>query len=153
MDLGSEQYFIYAWRYRGETEACKLGVSTLRTFYARIKAARTVTYQEIELLGIEVFDTEAEARAVYKERLAVFERLADRRAWVVFDAAVQEWLDTVCVSDPPPLGVFKDAFQKDPVRRVSISGDIESGIQSPPTSLSRGGRRSSGRDFQDRNVR
>ena len=54
MDLGFEQYFIYAWRYENDT-ACKLGVSTLRTFYARVKAARTVTYQEIELLGIEVF--------------------------------------------------------------------------------------------------
>ncbi len=117
MDLGSEQYFIYAWRYRGDTEACKLGVSTLRTFYARIKAARTVTYQEIELLGIEVFDTEAEARTVYRERLAVFERIADRRAWVVFDAAVREWLDTMCVSNPPTLDAFKDAFQNDPVRR------------------------------------
>ena len=117
MNLGSEQYFIYAWRYRGDTEACKLGVSMLRTFYARIKAARTVTYQEIELLGIEVFDTEAEARAIYKERLEAFERIADRRAWVVFDAAVREWLDTVCVSDPPTLDAFKDVFQKDPVRR------------------------------------
>ena len=117
MDLGSEQYFIYAWRYKGDTEACKLGVSTLRTFYARIKAARTVTYQEIELLGIEVFDTEAEARTVYQERLAVFERVADRRAWVVFDAAVRQWLDTVCVSDAPTLDTFKDAFQNDPVRR------------------------------------
>ena len=122
MNLGSEQYFIYAWRYGGDTEACKLGVSTLRTFYARIKAARTVTYQEIELLGIEVFGTEDEARAIYKERLEAFERVADRRAWVVFDAAVQEWLDTVCVSDPPPLGVFKDAFQNDPVRREKERG-------------------------------
>ena len=153
MDLGSEQYFIYAWRYRGETEACKLGVSTLRTFYARIKAARTVTYQEIELLGIEVFDTEDEARAIYKERLEAFERVADRRAWVVFDAAVREWLENEGMVNPPTLDAFKDAFQKDPVRRVSISGDIESGIQSPPTNPSRSGRRSSGRDFQDRNVR
>ena len=122
MDLGSEQYFIYAWRYRGGTEACKLGVSTLRTFYARIKAARTVTYQEIELLGIEVFDTEDEARAIYKERLEAFERVADRRAWVVFDAAVREWLENECVSDPPTLDAFKDAFQNDPVRREKERG-------------------------------
>ena len=68
MDLGPEQYFVYAWRYTDDT-ACKLGVSTLRTFYARIKAAKTVTYQDIELLGIEVFDTETEARTACKERL------------------------------------------------------------------------------------
>ena len=74
MDLAPEQYFVYAWRYDGDT-ACKLGVSTLRSFYARIKAARTVTYQDIELLGIEVFGTEAEARTAYKERLKTFARL------------------------------------------------------------------------------
>ena len=116
MDLGSEQYFIYAWRYEDDT-ACKLGVSTLRTFYARIKAARTVTYQEIELLGVEVFDTEAEARTAYKERLNSFERIADRRAWVVFDDAVREWTENECMSNPPTLNDFKDAFLSDPARR------------------------------------
>ena len=116
MDLGSEQYFIYAWRYEGDS-ACKLGVSTLRTFYARVKAARTVTYQEIELLGIEVFDTEAEARTVYKERLDTFTRIAGRRAWVHFDDAVREWIETECMSDPPTLDAFKDAFLSDPARR------------------------------------
>ena len=68
MDLAPEQYFVYAWRY-GDDAVCKLGVGTLRTFYARIKAAKTVTYQDIELLGIEVFGTEAEARTAYRERL------------------------------------------------------------------------------------
>ena len=81
MDLAPEQYFVYAWRYTDDT-VCKLGVSTLRSFYARIKAAKTVTYQDIELLGIEVFDTEAEARAAYQQRLKTFARVADRRAWV-----------------------------------------------------------------------
>ena len=81
MNLGPGQYFIYAWRYEGDT-ACKLGVSTLQSFYARIKAARTVTYQDIELLGIEVFGTEAEARTAYQQRLKTFARVADRRAWV-----------------------------------------------------------------------
>ena len=116
MNLGPGQYFIYAWRYEGDT-ACKLGVSTLQSFYARIKAARTVTYQDIELLGIEVFDTEAEARTGYKERLKTFERLADRRAWVHFDAAVRQWTETECMSKPPTLDAFKDAFQNDPARR------------------------------------
>ena len=82
MNLGPGQYFIYAWRYEGDT-ACKLGVSTLQSFYARIKAAKTVTYQDIELLGIEVFGTEAEARAAYQQRLKTFARVADRRAWVL----------------------------------------------------------------------
>ena len=84
MDLGPEQYFVYAWRYTDDA-VCKLGVSTLRSFYARIKAAKTVTYQDIELLGIEVFGTEAEARTVYQQRLKTFARVADRRAWVHFD--------------------------------------------------------------------
>ena len=92
MDLAPEQYFVYAWRYTDDT-VCKLGVSTLRSFYARIKAAKTVTYQDIELLGIEVFGTEAEARTVYRQRLKTFARVADRRAWVHFDAAVRQWTE------------------------------------------------------------
>ena len=116
MDLAPEQYFVYAWRYTDDT-VCKLGVSTLRTFYARIKAAKTVTYQDIELLGIEVFGTEAEARTAYQQRLKTFARVADRRAWVHFDAAVRQWTETECVSNPPTLDAFKDAFQNDPARR------------------------------------
>ena len=113
MDLGSEHYFVYAWRY-GDDAVCKLGVGTLCTFYARVKAAKTVTYQDIELLGIEVFGTEAEARTAYRQRLETFARVADRRAWVDFDDAVREWLATECMSDPPTLDAFKDAFQNDP---------------------------------------
>ena len=116
MDLAPEQYFVYAWRYTDDT-VCKLGVGTLRTFYARIKAAKTVTYQDIELLGIEVFGTEAEARTAYQQRLKTFARVADRRAWVHFDAVVRQWLATECMSNPPTLDAFKDAFQNDPVRR------------------------------------
>ena len=116
MDLAPEQYFVYAWRYTDDA-VCKLGVSTLRTFYARIKAAKTVTYQDIELLGIEVFGTEAEARTAYRQRLKTFARVADRRAWVDLDAAVRQWLATECVSNPPTLDAFKDAFQNDPARR------------------------------------
>ena len=116
MDLVPEQYFVYAWRYTDDT-VCKLGVSTLRSFYARIKAAKTVTYQDIELLGIEVFGTEAEARTAYQQRLKTFARVADRRAWVHFDAVVRQWTETECVSNPPTLDAFKDAFQNDPARR------------------------------------
>ena len=116
MDLAPEQYFVYAWRY-GDDAVCKLGVGTLRSFYARIKAAKTVTYQDIELLGIEVFGTEAEARTAYQQRLKTFARVADRRAWVHFDAVVRQWLSTECVSNPPTLDAFKDAFQNDPTRR------------------------------------
>ena len=116
MDLVPEQHFVYAWRYTDDT-VCKLGVSTLRAFYARIKAAKTVTYQDIELLGIEVFGTETEARTAYQQRLKTFARVADRRAWVHFDAAVRQWLATECMSNPPTLDAFKDAFQNDPARR------------------------------------
>ena len=116
MDLAPEQHFVYAWRYTDDT-VCKLGVGTLRSFYARIKAAKTVTYQDIELLGIEVFGTEAEARTAYQQRLKTFARVADRRAWVHFDAVVRQWLATECVSNPPTLDAFKDAFQNDPARR------------------------------------
>ena len=121
MDLVPEQHFVYAWRYMDDT-VCKLGVSTLRTFYARVKAAKTVTYQDIELLGIEVFGTEAEARTAYQQRLKRFARVADRRAWVHLDTAVRQWLATECMSNPPTLDAFKDAFQNDPVRREKERG-------------------------------
>ena len=111
MDLAPEQHFVYAWRYTDDT-VCKLGVSTLRSFYARIKAAKTVTYQDIELLGIEVFGTETEARTVYQQRLKTFARVADRRAWVHFDAVVRQWTETECVSNPPTLDAFKRCFSE-----------------------------------------
>ena len=68
LDLGPEQFFVYTWRYKNDT-VCKLGVSTFRTFYARITAARTVIYQDIELLGIEVLDSKTETQAIDKKRL------------------------------------------------------------------------------------
>ena len=111
MNVAPEQYFVYAWRYEDDT-ACKLGVSNFRTFYARIKAARTVTYQEIELLGIAVFDTEAEARAAYKQCLETFERLADRRAWVLFDDAVRQWLETEVRVQPSHPRCFQRCFSE-----------------------------------------
>ena len=116
MDLAPDQHFIYAWRYTDDT-ACKLGVSTPRIFYARIKAAKTVTWQKIELLGIEVFESQAAARAAYQQRLKTFPRVAERRAWVHLNAAVWAWLETECLSNPPSLDAFKTAYQNDPVRR------------------------------------
>ena len=101
----------------GTIRFVSLVLSTLRSFYARIKAAKTVTYQDIELLGIEVFNAETEARTAYRQRLKTFERLADRRAWVHFDAVVRQWTETECMSNPPTLDAFKDAFQNDPARR------------------------------------
>ena len=149
MDLAPEQYFVYAWRYTDDT-VCKLGVSTLRTFYARIKAAKTVTYQDIELLGIEVFGTEAEARTVYQRRLKTFARVADRRAWVHFDDAVRQWLETECVSTPPTLDAFKDAFQNDPVRREKEREYQRRSSQKRGTSASRSPRKSKQRTEKDR---
>ena len=127
MDLAPEQYFVYAWRYTDDT-VCKLGVSTLRTFYARIKAAKTVTYQDIELLGIEVFGTEAEARTAYRQRLKTLARVADRRAWVHFDAAVRQWLATECVSNPLPLMLSKMPFRMIPCA-VKRSASINAGLR------------------------
>ena len=117
MDLAPEQYFVYAWRYTEDT-VCKLGVSTLRSFYARIKAAKTVTYQDIELLGIEVFGTEAEARTVYQQRLKNVLRgsLIDVPGFISMLLS-GSGLATECVSNPPTLDAFKDAFQNDPARR------------------------------------
>ncbi len=116
MDLRPDQHFVYAWRYTDDT-ACKLGVSTARTFYARIKAAKTVTHQEIELLGIEIFSTEAAARTAYQQHLKTFQRVDGRRAWVHLTDAVYQWVKTACLSKPPTLDTFKELFQNDPVRR------------------------------------
>ncbi len=116
MDLSPHQHFVYAWRYTDDT-VCKLGVSTACTFYARIKAAKTVTHQEIELLGIETFSSEAAARTAYQHYLQTFPRLNGRRAWVHLTDAVSAWLSTDCLSNPPTLDTFKEMFQNDPVRR------------------------------------
>ena len=121
MDLAPDQHFVYAWRYKNDT-ACKLGVSTPRVFYARIKAAKTVTWRKIELLGIEVFESQAAARAAYQHRLNMFPRVAERRAWVHLNDAVWEWLKTECLSNPPSLEAFKVAFLEDPVRREKERG-------------------------------
>ena len=104
MDLAPEQYFVYAWRYTDDT-VCKLGVGTLRSFYARIKAAKTVTYQDIELLGIEVFGTETEARTAYQQRLKTFARVVDRRAWVHFDdcCPAVDWQPNACRTLRPSM--------------------------------------------------
>ena len=96
MDLAPEQHFVYAWRYTDDT-VCKLGVSTLRSFYARIKAAKTVTYQDIELLGIEVFGTEAEARTAYQQRLKTFARSRiDVRGCISMLLSGSGWQPSVC---------------------------------------------------------
>ncbi len=116
MDLRPDQHFVYAWRYTDDT-VCKLGVSTACTFYARIKAAKTVTHQEIELLGIETFSSEAAARSAYQHYLQTFPRLNGRRAWVHLTDAVSEWVKTECLPNPPTLDAFKEMFQNDPVRR------------------------------------
>lgn len=116
MDLSLDQYFVYAWRYTDDT-ACKLGYSTPRVFYARIKAAKTVTYQEIELLGIETFSTKAAARTAIRRHLETFPRVDGHRAWVHLTDAVYQWLKTECIPNPPSLEAFKTAYQNDPVRR------------------------------------
>ena len=116
MVLNPDQHFIYAWRYKGDT-ACKLGVSRTRIFHTRIRAAKSVTWQEIELLGIELFDSQTAAQASYKERLKTFQRVANRRAWVLLNDAVRSWLKDECMPNPPSLDAFRDVFQNDPQHR------------------------------------
>ena len=58
-----------------------------------------------------------------RQRLETFARVADRRAWVHFDAVVRRWTgENECVSNPPTLDAFKDAFQNDPARREKERG-------------------------------
>ena len=116
MTLTNEQPFIYAWRYKNDT-VCKLGVSTTRTFYTRIKTAKSVTWQEIELLGIELYDTHAAAEASYRELLKRFERVHSKRAWVHINDAVWAWLGNGCMPHPPSLDAFREVFQNDPQHR------------------------------------
>ena len=116
MILTNEQAFIYAWRYKND-RVCKLGVSTTRTFYTRIKAAQSVTWQEIELLGIELYDTDAAAKTAYRKLLKRFDALPNRRAWVHINDAVWAWLGNGCLREPPSLDTFKEVFLNDPERR------------------------------------
>ena len=113
MTLTNEQPFIYAWHYKNDT-VCKLGVSTTRKFHTLIKAAKSVTWQDIELLGIELYDTHAAAQAAYKELLKTFDRVHSRRAWVHLNDAVRAWLGNGCLPNPPSLDAFREVFQNDP---------------------------------------
>ena len=96
----------------GTIRFVSLVLSTLRSFYARIKAAKTVTYQDIELLGIEVFGTETEARTAYQQRLKTFARVADRRAWVHFDAVVRQWTGNRVYVQPSDSRCFQRCFSE-----------------------------------------
>ena len=116
MTLTNEQPFIYAWHYKNDT-VCKLGVSTTRKFHTLIKAAKSVTWQDIELLGIELYDTHAAAQAAYKELLKTFDRVHSRRAWVHLNEAVRAWLGNGCLPNPPSLDAFREVFQNDPQHR------------------------------------
>ena len=57
---------------RGTTKTTQFANSvsaTTRKFHTLIKAAKSVTWQDIELLGIELYDTHAAAHAAYRELL------------------------------------------------------------------------------------
>ena len=121
MTLTNNQPFIYAWRYKNDT-VCKLGVSTTRTFHTRIRAAKSVTWQEIELLGIELYDTDTEAKAAYKELLKRCERVHARRAWVHLNDTVWTWLGNGCLPNPPSLDAFREVYLSDPEHRERERG-------------------------------
>ena len=116
MTLANDQSFIYAWRYKDDP-VCKLGVSTTRRFYTHVKAAKSVTWQEIELLGIQLHDTPEAAKEACTQLLKQFERMPAKRAWVHLNDAVWTWLRNACLSNPPSLETFKEVFQNDSEHR------------------------------------
>ena len=110
MNLKEEQYFVYALRFEGDNTACKIGKSSVGSFWGRTAPARTWNYKEIEILGIQLCDSDADAISQEKYlREKRFERVNPRREWVYLTADVWDWIKTECMVNPPQIEEF-DAF-------------------------------------------
>ncbi|MDE0084447.1 MAG: tetratricopeptide repeat protein [Candidatus Poribacteria bacterium] len=110
MNLKREQYFVYAWRYEGDAIACKIGKSSVGAFWGRTAPARTHDYRDIEILGIQLCDSEADAKSQEKYlRNKRFERVRPDREWVYLTDDVWNWINTDCMENPPQLKEF-DVF-------------------------------------------
>lgn len=110
MNLKQEQRFVYAWRYVGDEIACKLGHSSVGAFWGRTAPARTNDYRDIEILGIQLCDSKAEASSQEKHlRNERFERVRSDREWVFLTNDVWDWIKTDCIENPPQLKEF-DVF-------------------------------------------
>ena len=108
MNLKQEQYFVYALRYKGDNTACKIGKSSVGRFWGRTAPARTWNYdREIEILGIQLFDSDADAKAQEKYlRDKRFERINPGREWVYLTDDVWDWIKTDCMVNPPQIEEF-----------------------------------------------
>ncbi len=107
MNLEQEQYFVYAWRYEGDDTACKIGKSSAGSFWGRTSQARTNDYRDIEILGLQLCDSEADAKSQEKYlRDERFERVRPDREWVYLTDDVWNWIETSCMKNPPQLKEF-----------------------------------------------
>lgn len=106
MNLEQEQYFVYAWRYEGDDTACKIGKSSAGSFWGRTAPARTTHYRDIEILGIQLCDSEAHANSQQKYLLEHFKRVRREREWVYLTDDVWNWIKTYCMKKPPQLKEF-----------------------------------------------
>ena len=107
MNLKQEQYFVYAWRYVGDEIACKIGHSCVGAFWGRTAPARTNDYRDIEILGIQLCDSKAEASSQEKcLRNERFERFRPDREWICLTNDVRDWIKTDCIENPPQLKEF-----------------------------------------------
>lgn len=107
MNLKQKQYFVYVLRYEGDNTACKIGKSSTESFWGRTAPARTWNYREIEILGIQLCNSEADALTQEKYlRDERFERVRPDREWIKLTHDVWEWIKTDCIENPPQLKDF-----------------------------------------------
>ncbi len=107
MNLKQEQYFVYAWRYEGDNTACKIGNSSTGKFWGRTAPARTNDYRDLELLGIQLCDSKADAESQEKHLLDErFDRVRQDREWVHLTDDVWNWIETDCMKNSPQIKEF-----------------------------------------------
>ncbi|MCG9128870.1 tetratricopeptide repeat protein [Candidatus Poribacteria bacterium] len=119
MNLEQEQNFVYAWRYEGDETACKIGKSSVGSFWGRTGPARTTHYRDIEILGIQLCDSEAHANSQEKNLLGNFKRVRPDREWVYLNNEVWNWIKTYCMKNTPQL----IDFDKNANYRVGEKGE------------------------------
>lgn len=111
-EIRADHFIVYCWQPENDATYVKVGKSKVNTFHKSVvlSLSRFSPYRLV-LLGIEVFDTDKEARHREMELINRFDRLRNTE-WVLFNDDVKVWLDT-CI-EPPPLEFFG---QKSEVRK------------------------------------
>ena len=107
--MNSQQPLIYCWRYAGEP-ICKIGsCKALNIFFdSRLKNALTSSVYDIEVIGVCLCETEADARKLETDLLDQFERVREDREFVFYSNEVYKWIHANCTIRHKTTTYFQD---------------------------------------------